>query len=470
MKFNSLLEEFKPLFYPNSVAVIGASNEFPKAGNLCMMSLVEGGFGGKINPVNPSQEQVLGLKSYPSVKAIPGKIDLAIVAVPNSLVPSLLQECGERGVRGAVIITSGFKELEDSSSSKLQEEITRIANRFQIKVIGPNTPGMVNTYANLNASFSPILSSLKRGKITLLSQSGGIFHLFSYLALNEGLGISKTIGLGNRANIEFANILEYLSDDPETDVIAMYLEGLDKPKQLIDIGKQVAKKKPVIVYKIGGSPTMNQASYSHTGSLSGKYELYETFWRQASIISVKDSLELFDVAKAFSICHPPSGDGVAIISPVAGPGIAAADACEKQGLSLPQYSAWTQQKLSELLAPLSVRINNPTDLGSLGSASLEKGERIVQLALEDENVDILLIIFIYQPMLGAIMENLLNLLPGHLQRYPKPIIACAIFPGELFAEPKTKLEMSGIPVYSSPERASKAISGLIRYYVYHEGV
>ena len=267
--------------------------------------------------------------------------------------------------------------------------------------------------------------------------------------------------------MEFADILKYLYEDPHAEVIAMYLEGVDNPKALIEVGKQVAKKKPVIAYKICGSSTMNQASYSHTGSLAGRYELYEAALRQAGIINARDCTEMFDIAKALSFCPPLSGDGVAILTGVAGPGIVAANACEKQGLAVPQFFPHTVTKLRQTLALPTITINNPVDLGFFIGIGMHKGVRIAELLLQDERVNSLLAICVYQPMLDPLVSDLTESLPHLIQHYKKPIIMCMVSPGDIYTEEKAQLEANSIPVYPSPERAVTAISGLVEYYVQH---
>ena len=214
----SAWDEFNPLFYPDSVAVVGASPDFKRLGYHCMSSLIMSQFKGRIYPIHPNLPEISGFTAYSSIGSVPDKVDLAVVAVRASLVLSILNECIEKGVKGIVLITAGFKETEDKAGAELQDEIAAIANQAGIRIIGPNTFGMVNLHADLNASFTPEFSLTPKGNISLLSQSGGFCHLMVPLAMAEHVGLSKIIGIGNRCNVDFADILEYLVDDPDTKV------------------------------------------------------------------------------------------------------------------------------------------------------------------------------------------------------------------------------------------------------------
>jgi len=267
-------ENMKVLFAPESVAVIGASDNPGKLGFHVMKSLTKGGFAGRIIPVNPGSIEIMGLKAFPSVADYDGQIDLAIVVLPAKLVPGVFRECAAKRVKGIVLITAGFKEIEDPVGSLLHEEIAGIANDAGIPVIGPNTFGMISFHADLNASFTPEFSQLKKGGVTLVSQSGGISHLLGFMAIRLDVGFSKIIGLGNRLNVDFAQAVDYLMDNPETKVIMLYMEGIDDPRQLIETVKRHRGKKPVIINKTGSSEKGDQASRSHTGSMAGRHEVY----------------------------------------------------------------------------------------------------------------------------------------------------------------------------------------------------
>ena len=456
----SIIEELNPIFHPRGVAVIGASKDPRKFGQLCVRSLLDSGFEGGIFPINPAISEVAGLKAYPSLDAVPEKVDLAVIVLAPASVPSALRECGRRGVKGAIIITAGFKEADVNYGSQLQQEMAEIANSFGIKIIGPNTFGMINAHARLNSSFTPLLSGLKKGNIAFISQSGGMSHNFSYMAMDDGLGISKIMSLGNRCNLEFSDLLSYLGEDTQTDVVAMYTEGVDDPRAMLAAAKDIARRKPIIAYKGARSQNVSRAAYSHTGSLAGNYELYSAAFRQARIIEVNDSTELFDSAKALALCPRPEGNRIAVCSIIAGPGIVASDTCESEGLVMSTFSSKTQERLNNALSPLFMR-TNPVDLTS--AQSMNVWIDVFDAVLSDENTDAILVVLpkqeFYDQMMGEIVDLFINL----LELYQKPFTLCATSPVGMFAANKAKLQENHIPVYPTPERAARAIACLIRH-------
>ncbi|MCJ7618588.1 MAG: CoA-binding protein, partial [Anaerolineae bacterium] len=239
------VENLRQLFDPRGVAVIGASKNPGKLGYHVMKSLTEGGFKFPVFPINPGEAELFGAKAYPSLADVPHDVDLAVVVLPAQAVPEIIQQCAAKGVRGIVLITAGFKEIEGEQGAQLQEEITRLANEAGIPIIGPNTFGMVNLHQDLNASFTPEFSRVKKGGISLISQSGGMAHMLAFLALEQNVGFSKIIGVGNRCNLGFAELLEYLVEDETTLVIAMYMEGVDDPHRLMQVARGVRGTKPV---------------------------------------------------------------------------------------------------------------------------------------------------------------------------------------------------------------------------------
>jgi len=447
------------IFNPRSVAVIGASDNPGKLGSHVMRSLIEGGYPGKIFPVNPGKDEILGIKTYPSLLQVPEEVDLSIIVLPAESVPNTLKECSTKGVRGIVLITAGFKEIEDKRGEVLQREITELANQFGIKIIGPNTFGIVNLHLPLNASFTPEFSGVPKGGISFISQSGGMSHLMGFLSMKNQVGMSKIIGLGNRCNVDFAEMLEYLIEDSETKVIAMYLEGIDRPRRLMEIAKRERCRKPIAAYKVGRSHTSDSASQFHTGSLAGKHEIYEGAFRQAGILTVGSTEELLDTAKALVMSSPPEGKNVAVLSGQAGPGMAACDVCEMEGLLLPPFSPATQKRIEELLPPLAIR-TNPVDMGPAWyDSGAIKG--IVQAVLEDPNIDAIILCIMFASANKASVGTLSDLL---LERKTnKPVICCISSPAGIWDDEIKLLEQSGIPNYATPERAAKTLANLVRF-------
>jgi len=448
------------MFNPKTVAVVGASDNPGKLGFHVMKSLINGGFSGKIVPLNPGSSEIWGLKAYPFINDYTDKIDLAIVVVPAKLVPGVFTECVEKKVKGIVLITAGFKEIDDLAGAKLHKKIADIVDSAGIPVIGPNTFGMINFHANLNASFTPEFSLLKKGKIALVSQSGGISHLLGFLAMRADVSFSKIIGLGNRLNVDFSEIIDYLMDDSETEVIMLYMEGIDNPMRFIETVKKHKNKKPIIIYKTGSSKKSDQASKSHTGSMAGKHEIYQGAFSQAGILVMDNAESLLDTAKALGSSEIPEGHGVAILSGQAGPGLAACDVCEAYGLKIVSFERHTQKNINEYLPPLALR-TNPVDMGPAWyNASAQSA--IIRAAMNDGNVDSILLLI----MFASANANLLRELSKFITKFKrsKPIISCIIAPPGIWDDDIRGLEESGALVnYPTPEQAARAMAALWKY-------
>jgi len=453
------LAGIEAIFNPGSVAVIGASDNPGKLGSHVMRSLTEGRYPGRIYPVNPGKDEILGIKTYPSLSRTPDTVDLSIIVLPAEQVPQIIKDCREKNVKGIVLITAGFKEIEDRRGETLQEEITELASRSDIRIIGPNTFGIVNLHLPLNASFTPEFSWMKKGGISFVSQSGGMSHLMAFLSLQNKVGFSKIVGLGNRCNVDFAEMVEYLLRDDQTKVIALYMEGIDFPKKLMEVANRGNREKPIVAYKVGRSSTSDKASQFHTGSLAGRHEIYEGAFRQAGVLTVGSSEELLDAAKALAMCPLPGGAKVAVLSGQAGPGMAACDVCEMEGLTIPPFSGETQKRVDELLPPLAIR-TNPVDMGPAWYDS-EAIKGIVQAVLEDKRIDAVILCLMFASANRSAVGVLGDLLSE--RRTHKPILCCFSSPPGIWNDEIKRLEGSGIPNYPTPERAAKTLVNLYRF-------
>jgi acyl-CoA synthetase (NDP forming) len=448
------------LFHPDAVAVIGASENESKLGFHVMKSLTQGSFSGRIMPINPGAKKIMGLRAYPAVGDCEEPVDLAIIVVPARWVPGIFEECAKKGVRGIVLITAGFKEIEDAAGGENQKHIADLANRAAIPVIGPNTFGMVNLHRDLNATFTPEFSGVGKGAISLVSQSGGAAHLLSFMAMRENVRMSKIIGLGNRLNVDFAQILPFLVEDPDTRVIALYLEGLDDPRKLKETAEAFRGRKPVIAFKTGESEVGDRASQSHTGSLAGKHEIYWGALKQAGIFPTKDFHSLLDLAKTLAVCPFPQNNGVAVLTAQAGPGMAACDVCEREGLEIVQFSTETQATVNGLLPPLALR-TNPIDLGPAWYDS-DALRGIIQAVMDDDAVASIILIMMFASANRMIVPNLMPLLLDWQQK--KPVVTCLVAPPGIWDEHVMALEEAGAIVnIPTPERAAKAMAALYRY-------
>ncbi|HUU42052.1 MAG TPA: hypothetical protein VMW42_14035, partial [Desulfatiglandales bacterium] len=382
------------------------------------------------------------------------------VVVPAKIVPAVFEECAAKGVKGIVLIAAGFKEIDDPQGESLHEQLTEIVDRAHIPVIGPNTFGMVNLHSMLNASFTPEFSLLKKGNIGLVSQSGGISHLLSFLAIRSGIGFSKIVGIGNRLNVDFAQMVDYLMHDPDTDVIMLYMEGVERPNQLINIAGNFRGKKPIIAYKTGTGDLGNKASRSHTGSLAGNKEIYSGAFSQAGILTVNSAEDLLDTAKALAVSPVPGGPGVAILSSQAGPGIAAADICQMGGLTIASFTSNTQNRINEILPPLALRVN-PVDMGPAWY-NPDAIVGILQAVIEDENVSGILLFMMFASANIDSIKGFSFLIEDKMPK--KPLIACLSAPPGIWDKHIEHFEEAGILVnFPTPERAAKVMVNLNRY-------
>ena len=455
-----LFQNMKSLFNPDTVAVIGASDNPGKLGFHVMKSLATGNFAGQIVPINPSSKNIMGIHAIPSLSAFDGPIDLGIVALPPKLVPGIFEECIKKDIKGIVLITAGFKEIDDPGGAELQDNLADIANSAGIPVIGPNTFGIINLHNNLNASFTPEFSWLKKGGVSLISQSGGISHHMSFMAMMKNVAVSKIIGLGNRLNVDFAEALSYLVDDPDTHVIILYLEGIDQPRRLMKVARDNWGRKPIIAYKTGSAEVGDRASLSHTGSMAGRQEIYEGALRQAGILCLDSTDALLEVARALTICPLPEGRKVAILSGQAGPGMAATDVCEAEGLEIVSFSPQTQHVINGLLPPLALR-TNPVDMGPAWYDSSAISE-IMRTVLEDENVDGVLLLMMYASANRESVAGITKLLLDWKQR--KPVISCLISPPGIWDRQVLDLENADALInFSTPEIGARVMAHLWQY-------
>lgn len=454
-----LMKNMDRLFEPKTVAVVGASANPDKLGFHVMKSLVRGGFAGRIIPVNPSGAEIMGLPTAASLADHRGEIDLVIVVVPAGGVREVFAECAGRDVAGIVLITAGFKEIDDPAGAELHEELLAALAGKPIAVIGPNTYGFVNLIADLNASFTPEFSSLKKGSLAIVTQSGGISHLLGFLAQEAGLGVSKIVGLGNRLNVDFPEMIAYLMEDHHTKVIVCYLEGMENPRKLVETARRYRGKKPILVYKAGKAKIGNRASLSHTGTLAGRTELYRGAFRQAGMLEIDDLATLLDTARALSVCPLPAGPGVAILSGQAGCGMVAADVCEAEGLNVISFSKATQERINELMPPIAYR-NNPVDMGPAWYDAARM-QMIVQAAMEDEQVDMIILLMMFASANVAVLAGIQDLLRDWRQR--KPLISCLLAPPGIWEKEINYLQGQGALVnYPTPERAVRAAANLWR--------
>lgn len=443
-------------FEPESVAVIGASTNTEKLGHAILRNLVEGGYidVGRVYPINPNAEEILGLTAYPNVADVPDPIDLAVIVIPYPYVPDALITCGEKGVKGVIIISAGFREAGVEGVER-EREVVKIAKEYGMRIIGPNVLGVLDTFTPLNASFAA--DSPPQGPIAITSQSGALGTAILDWAQAGSLGLSKFVSLGNKADINEVDLLNEWADDANTRVILMYIEELTAGQQFLNTAKAVSKNKPVVAIKSGVTQSGARAVSSHTGSLAGSEQAYHAAFQQAGVIRADSMEELFDMAIAFGYQPQLKGKNIAIITNAGGPGILATDALERAGLSLARFETTTIQALEKTL-PDAASASNPVDV--LGDALADRYEFALDTVASDPNVDGLVVVLTPQAMTE--IEATAQAVCEKASEYEKPIFTC--FMGEKRVKSGIEiLTKNNIPNYPFPNRAATAFRAMAEY-------
>lgn len=451
-------------FNPKSVAVIGASNTPGKLGYIAVENLMKIGYPGKIYPVNPKVDEVLSLKAYPNVKDIPGPVDVGLVLVPAETAIGVIADLAEKGVKHAVVVAGGFGEVDEKGASR-QQQMVEIAQKAGMRIIGPNTTGIVSSSARFSTTFQAGVE-LRLGPAAYISQTGNFASItFKWILSKEHFGISRVIGLGNKCDVDDADALEYLEKDPETKVIAMYIEGIKNGRRLIEVARRVAKKKPILALKSGRTSAGSKAAHSHTASLAANDTIVDAAFRQAGIIRVKNYMDLINYTKAFVYQQPPKGNHVGIISPSGGLGVITADACESSGLQVAKLTDETLNKFRKASPPF-IDVGNPYDIWpSVSLVGMDEAYRIaVESMFEDKNVDAIIAGFMVTKGFTELKDN--SFIAAASRKHPeKPIMVFATSEWEMVDRMQADLEKQSVPVYISPEMAAEALATMYKYSV-----
>ena len=473
--FEEKLKEFEPIFYPKSIAVVGASAASIKAGSLWVWALSSAGFPGLIYPVGSSGGRIANLEIFPNLRLVPGEVDYVIVAIPRQSVLELLDDCAAKNVKAVQFFTAGFSEMDAQQGRKLEEQMLEKARQGNIRIIGPNCIGVYCPEHKI-----PFLMGIlgESGSVGFVSQSGGIATKLVTTGIARHINYSKGVSFGNGIDLDASDFLQYLAADSKTKVIGAYLEGTRDGARLFNTIKELAKLKPLVVWKGGRTEAGAQAAMSHTGSLASSAAIWSAMLKQAGAIEVHSLEELTDTLLIFQQLNHWQGTSAAIIGGLAdgggGNSVAAGDACIENGLKVPPLSPETKQKLSKLLGEVGSILRNPVDVSQAqfrGLAALFQAidliarDTIIDLVLIQEDIDILLPIY-SRKGLEEINEFFIEL--GSRQN--KPIIV-VLPPGS--AEPERlqieqKLLAASIPVFCSMERAAKAIYKLNQYSCWQE--
>ena len=454
----------EPFFRPRSVAVIGASADPGKLGYLVLDNILHGGYvqnGRRVYPINPKADEILGVPAFPSVRDVPGPVDLAVIAIPCTFVPDAIRDCGEKKIPAAIVITAGFREAGVIGLER-EKEVLDLARQLGVRLIGPNCLGVIDTITPLNASFSA--GTPPTGPMAFMSQSGALGTAILDWAQAGRLGLSKFVSLGNKADVNEVDLLRAWADDGDSKVILCYIEGLADGQEFIRVARQVSKKKPIVAIKSGVTSAGARAVSSHTGSLAGSEQAYQAAFRQAGVLRAGTLEDLFDYARGFGYSRPLRGDRVAIITNAGGPGILATDALERAGLTLARLETERIQALRKGL-PEAASPNNPVDV--LGDARADRYRFAAEQVAADPNVDALIIILTPQAMTE--IEATAQVVIDVARRVEVPVLAC--FMGEARVAPgMQRLQEAGVPNFPFPERAALVLKAMSTYRQFRDEV
>jgi acetate---CoA ligase (ADP-forming) len=445
------------VFAPNSVAVIGASPDPSRLGHRVLKNILDNGYRGHVYPIHPTADAVLNLPAFPSVLDIPDPLDLAVIVIPAKGVLDVVEECGRKGVKGLVVISAGFKEV-GGEGRELERRLVELVRKHGMRMVGPNCLGIIDTITQLNASFAALYPV--PGQIAFMSQSGAICTAILDWSKSQGIGFSRFVSLGNKADVDEVALLEAWGGDPQNRVILAYLEGINDGPAFITTARTVTKRTPVIAIKSGTTQAGTRAISSHTGSLAGSERAYEAAFQQSGIIRADSMEELFDYALAFAYQPPIPGSRIAIVTNAGGPGIIATDAIERSGLKLAEFTPETIERLKAGLPP-TASVYNPIDV--IGDAASDRYEVALAAALADPNVDACLVLF--TPQAGSEPEKTAEVMARLSADQPKPVVAS--YMGEYSIGPALELlNQHRIPNYPFPERAVSALHAMHRQQVW----
>jgi len=438
------------LFRPRSVAVVGASRRAGSIGRQVVANLIAGGFQGPVYPVNPKAEVVSSVPAYASVKAIPGPVDLAVLVVPPDAVLQVAEECGRKGVKGLVVITAGFREIGGVGIIR-EEKLRAIADRYKMRVVGPNCMGIINTQPEFscNASFSATPPPL--GSVAMVSQSGALGEAILADAAQAGLGVAMFASVGNRVDVTAADLVAYWGDDDNVKVILLYLETVGEPQEFVQVARAVSRKKPIIAVKSGRSDAGAMAASSHTGSIAGADVAADTLLQQCGVLRVDNFRDMFALAQALLHQPPPRGPRMAVVTNAGGPGILATDAIVGLGMAMSTLAPATAKALRKVLPP-EASVHNPIDL--IASADATRYRDALRVVAKDPGLDGLVVLFVSPIMIDA--AAVAQAIVDETRKLAKPVLAC-VMGRQRGDEALQILQQAGIPVFRYPEDAAMTL-------------
>ncbi len=473
------LQKLDAFFNPRSVAVIGATKKVDKAGQVIFKNLAtnkqRGVFKGELYPVNPKEDSILGFKCYKSLSKIRDEIELIVIIVPATVVPSVMEEAVAKKVKTAVIISSGFKEV---GNKELEDQVMAIAKKGGIRVLGPNCLGVYYSKTGIDTLFLPETKTLTTGddvvatprpmpgNIAMITQSGafGVAAL-DYLTGRQ-MGVSKFVSFGNKSDVSESDILYYLLHDEETKVILVYLEDVKAGREFLEVAKQVTVKKPVVVIKSGRSAAGARAAASHTGAIAGSDKIYDAAFEQGGVIRARDMEEFFDIGKALAMQPPAKGKNIGILTDAGGPGVMTVDECEDLGLTVEHFSDETLKKFQELkdknIILKIAATNNPVDL--TGSVTDDMFEISAELMFQDPKISGIILLGLHH--MPGLREKYIDEIAKISHKYDKPIVMCDIGETEMALYTRSRFDRLCVPSFASPEDAARAMKALVWYGEY----
>lgn len=456
---SEILERFRPLFQPRSIAVVGATDNALKLGFHALAAVTSAGFEGEVYPVNPrAGEEIQGQRAYHSISELPEGVDLFVYAIPEKAVVPAVRDAVERGGRAGVIFAGGFRETGPEGVT-LQEELVRIADSGGMPLIGPNCIGLVNINANLNATFASPLAWFPQGNVSAVSQSGGMGNVMLNGIIEEAVGMSKFVSIGNRANVKFADMVEYLAEDPETGVICLFIEGLDEGTKFLEKARQASRKKPILVYNRGYTETSAQTALSHTGSVASSEAVYHGAFQQAGLLQVGSSQEMAGIAKALSLGASLPVNGVFMSTHTAGPAVVISDICERGGVRFPELEPDIARAIGEFI-PTHALPRNPLDVFAFAWTDPSLYLRSTDLALSQKDIGCAVAIYVSGAGSGPAFPAREYAEIG--RKHGKPVFLCLIAPAS-FLDEMQEAQREGIIVLNTPEKMGETLVNLNRF-------
>jgi len=470
------VKQLDVFFNPRSVAVVGATKKINKAGHVIFKNFVEnkrrGVFTGQLFAVNPHEDSILGFQSYPSLTKIAEKLELVVIVVPAVIVPKIMEDAASKKVKAVAIISSGFGEI---GNHELENKIVAIAQKAGIRVLGPNCLGVYDSRTGVDMLFLPETKVLTtgdevvatprpiHGNIAIVTQSGAFgVSALDYLTGRQ-IGVSKFVSFGNKCDVNETEMLRYLLYDEETKMILLYVEDIKAGRDFLKVAKEVSKKKPIAALKSGRSEAGARAAASHTGAIAGSDRIYDAAFLQTGVLRAKDMEEFFDAGKALVMQPPAAGKNIGVLTDAGGPGIMAVDECELRGLDVKRLSDKTIQKFERLKSegklPKFATNLNPVDI--TGSGTSEMFEIATEILFQDSEINGIILLGLHHT--PALQEDYIDRVAKVASKYDKPIVACDIGETEMALHTRSRFDKLGIPAYSSPEDAARAMNALVRY-------